>query len=219
MLGMAMASLLSELIQAQMATLLWGGLIAKYTLSMGLFILALGLGSFYQAKNFAGASLAWQQMLMAALAILSPWSILWAGTHLIPVAAWATAGFSVFLVGFCSGMEFPLLANVAQKQVAETSSFIFSDLLRVDYMGMGLSSLLFPVFLLKHIGIFKASLLAAALNLVIAQSIFQLHPAEFQAKGQRFKFLSLLVFAIGLIICLWLSNEPLTALAQTWIVE
>ncbi len=216
---MAVASFLIELIQAQMASVLWGGVLAKYTLTMGLFILALGLGSFYKPSSLAGQKLAWQQLLMATFAILSPWIILWAGTHLMLFAAWSVSALSILVVGFIAGTEFPLLARIAEKQTQEDSSFIFSNLMSVDYLGMGLSSIVFPIFLLRHIGIFNASLLAAALNLILSFAVYEKHQDEFQSKKHQLVFLILFVLSALLIFAGWLNIDPITAFAQSWLIE
>jgi spermidine synthase len=219
MLGMAIASFLIEMIQAQMATVLWGGLIAKYTLSMGLFIFALGLGSFYQAKSLPGPKLAWQQLIMAGFAIFSPWLIIWAGTHLLIHFAWSLSALSVLTVGIVAGMEFPLLAKIAENQLSEDSTFIFSQLLSADFVGMGLSSIIFPIYLLRHIGVFKASLLAAALNLIIGFSIYHQHQDEFQSKKSQITYLALVILGALFIFGLWLNIIPITSLAQAWVTK
>jgi spermidine synthase len=156
---------------------------------------------------------------MASFAVSSPWIILWAGTHLLTLAAWCISALSILIVGFFAGTEFPLLALIAEKQTQEDSSFIFSNLMSVDYLGMGLSSVLFPIFLLRHIGIFNASLLAAALNMILSFGIYQKHQEEFQSQKHQLAFLILFVLCALLIFAAWVNIDPITEVAQSWMIE
>ncbi len=231
MFVMAAASLLTEMILAQLATVLWGGLIAKYTLTLGVFILALGLGSLIQIRRDQASSLAWQQLIMVGLSIISPWMVLWAGTHLVSWASWSIAALSIFSVGFFCGLEFPLLAALAAEEYQTNftnkfenkpklvSAAIFSQLLRMDYLGMGLSSFLFPVFLLKHLGVFQASLLAALFNWLVAFSIYLHYHKAISSAKQKVVFFGILILSGAVITALYLSADELTSAAQQWIVQ
>ncbi len=219
MLFVAIASFLTEMILAQMASVLWGGVLTKYILSMGIFILALGLGSLYQPKGVAGEKLAWQQLVMSGMSIFSPWLVLWSGTHLYSWFAKFIAASAVFVVGFWSGMEFPLIASIASEEVGADFSFVFSELLRLDYLGMAISSLFFPVFLLRNIGVFQASFLAAGVNLFIAAMAFWQYMPGFRLKKSSFKFQFFLVLGFILIASGWVLNKELISLAQEWMIQ
>ncbi|MES3038283.1 MAG: hypothetical protein V4736_10285 [Bdellovibrionota bacterium] len=211
----AFAGLVNGLCQAHIIGVVWGGFLAKYMLAVGIFILALGLGSLIPIrKNYLQHALIYQQMSAAVLGIFGPWIILYAGTQFpLPISG-IIAALSIFVLGFVGGMEFPLISELTR--LDSDSSFSFANLMSFDYAGMSLATLLFPLFLLRLFGVFPASIIACAINLIVAAEILYYFKDQIIPKKIIVGLIAL--FGVGLLVFITVSGS-LEELAGKWITS
>lgn len=217
--GASVASLSHEFVQAQFVTILWGGLLSKYTLAIGIFILALGLGAiFYPKKTTARVAFFWQQLGVGILGLIFPWALLWVGTHLAQGIAILFSAFLIFLVGFVSGFEFPLLSDlVAQpSSSADKRRQAFFQLMQIDYYGMALASIFIPVFAFRHFGVIETSLCVVSGNILIALSCYFQFRTDF-TRLQKKLFPVLVLAALGFVLFFYLRMEWVVSVAQRWL--
>lgn len=165
--AVAASGMLYELALAQLLAVVAGGTLVQYSLTIGLFTLALGLSSLAypilpaklrSARAFTGLQLATAVIGLASAFLLE--GIFRAGPG-FPAWLLPLAYLPAFLVGLLTGLELPLLLEARGARAR-------SACLGADYAGMFLATLVFPLLLLPAGGPRLAAILAAALNAATA---------------------------------------------------
>jgi spermidine synthase len=162
----ALCGIVYELIIATIASYLVGDSVYQFSLTIGLFMFAMGMGSLVTAKfrqNLISRFVV-NEVLIAIVGGLS--SII-----LFTVFPWTVLFYPVMyslilLIGFLVGLEIPLLIRV----MSDTSGFRESvaNVLALDYFGALIGSVAFPLLLLPFLGLFRASFCIGLLNGFIA---------------------------------------------------
>lgn len=160
----AACGLTYELVFAQSLTVLLGSSVKQYSLTIGVFLCGMGLGSQVseRLKNERLALFVIQAFLGAVIPLL--FVALWAGGPLLTHAVLPPVCYSlVFTVGFANGMELPLLMRWSGEGRWRVLAF--------DYAGMLLACVAFPLLLLPIVGVFAAFFMAALLNSLLALAL------------------------------------------------
>ncbi|WP_264211271.1 polyamine aminopropyltransferase [Leisingera thetidis] len=161
----AVSGLVYELIAATLSSYLLGDSVRQFSLVIGVFLSAMGLGAWL--SRFAGQAMSgfiWAQICLgAAGGFMAPaifFSYAWMESVSLPLYG------LLVLVGVLSGMEIPLIARVL-KQIG-APEFRFENVLSVDYAGALAASVAFPLLIIPQLGLMSASLSFGALNLAVA---------------------------------------------------
>ncbi len=160
-------SMVYELIISAVSSYLVGDSTLQYSVTIGLYMFALGIGSFL--SKFVKKSL-WEWFARVEIAIgivggMSSLSLFLANLYLESYAL--VMYVEILLIGTLAGLEIPLLTRIIEedrKELRVTLSSIFS----FDYIGGLIGSIAFPMVLLPHLGYFATSFLAGAFNLLCA---------------------------------------------------
>lgn len=192
----AVAGLVYELIAATASSYLIGDSVTQFSLVIGVFLSAMGLGAWVSRyvvdpeKGFVGAQIALGLFGgLSAPALFSAYVYLDA---LQPVM------FGVLIiVGALVGAEIPLIARILATTGARHR---FENVLTVDYVGALVASLLFPLLIVPHLGLMSASLAFGLLNIAVALiSIWLLGGAGMRRLGIAAGFVGV-ICAIGLVL-------------------
>jgi spermidine synthase len=161
----AVSGLIYELIAATLSSYLLGDSVRQFSLVIGVFLSAMGLGAWL--SRFVGQAMGgfiWAQICLGvAGGFMAPviyFSYAWGDSVSVPLYG------LLVLVGILSGMEIPLIARVL-KQIG-APEFRFENVLSVDYIGALAASLAFPLLIVPRLGLMSASLSFGALNLAVA---------------------------------------------------
>lgn len=161
----AVAGLIYELIAATLSSYLLGDSVRQFSLVIGVFLAAMGLGAW--ASRFVAQALpgfVWAQILLGVVGgFLAPvvyFSYALTGVVELPLYAMLIG------IGMLSGMEIPLIARVLGDIGAP--EFRFENVLSVDYVGALVASVAFPLLILPQLGLMSASLGFGCLNLLVA---------------------------------------------------
>lgn len=162
----AVCGLVYELIAASLSSYLLGGSITQFSIVIGVFLSAMGLGSYltrFLHRNLADAFIAIQIGIgiaggLSAAVLLTAFSVL-------------SAYFPVLLVvltvtGTLVGMEIPILIRLMKTQ--EALRLTVSNVLALDYLGALVASVAFPILLVPHVGLLRTSLLFGLANVAVA---------------------------------------------------
>ncbi|MFY2823905.1 polyamine aminopropyltransferase [Ruegeria sp. MALMAid1280] len=161
----AIAGLIYELIAATLSSYLLGDSVRQFSLVIGIFLSAMGLGAWLSRfVTHAFSGFVWAQILLGVVGgFMAPVLFLnyaWMGHVATPLYA------ALVLIGVLSGMEIPLIARVLEQIGA--LKFRFENVLSVDYVGALVASLAFPLLVIPHLGLMSASLAFGGLNLAVA---------------------------------------------------
>lgn len=154
-----------ELLSGTISSYFLGNAVLQYSLTIGIFLSAMGIGSFLSRK-FEKNLLENFILIQILVGLVGGFS-----TPLLFLAYQATPYFHIvfyaFLVilGTLIGLEIPILIRILKDY--EALKFSISDVLAYDYIGALLASILFPLFVLPHMGLMHASFFYGLLNTVI----------------------------------------------------
>ncbi len=172
---MAGSALVYEMILAATLGLLFGDSIFYFSVTIAFFILFMGVGSYavkwIQGKYFFNLILA--EIAISISGALCSAIILQAGGFTKNgVVTSLIAGCLIFVIGFCAGLEVPLLYLLSDNSKEGDRRFGF--LLLFDYLGALLGALIFSFILLPQFDLLGSGALLASLNLmVLAYFIFK----------------------------------------------
>ncbi|UWQ28202.1 polyamine aminopropyltransferase [Leisingera sp. M523] len=207
----AVSGLIYELIAATLSSYLLGDSVRQFSLVIGVFLSAMGLGAWL--SRFVGQAMSgfiWAQIgLGVAGGFMAPaifFSYAWMESVSVPLYG------LLVLVGVLSGMEIPLIARVL-KQIG-APEFRFENVLSVDYAGALAASVAFPLLIIPQLGLMSASLSFGALNLGVAG----LSLWVFRADASRVQAAVWAVVFAATLAALW-QSERLVSVAEADLFE
>jgi len=164
----AACGLVYELAMGAVSSYLLGDAITQFSLVIGVFLCAMGVGSF--VAKFV------QRRLLHVFVDVEIWIGLLGGTSSITmfaVNAFFEDAFEPVFYALCAalgilvGIEIPLLVRIL-KQGSENMSDALSHVLALDYLGALVGSLAFPLLALPFLGLSRASVVFGIMNLAVA---------------------------------------------------
>ena len=161
----AVSGLVYELIAGAASSYLLGDSVYHFSLVIGLFMTAMGIGAF--VSRFVVSPERGFVISQILLGLIGGFSapILFAAFALIE-------NYSAFLfliclsIGTLIGLEIPLIIRILEGR--DALKVTISNVLTADYIGALAAALLFPLVLIPHLGLMGASLLFGAMNLAVA---------------------------------------------------
>lgn len=158
--------LMYELIAGAVASYLLGDSVTQYSLVIGIFLAAMGLGSYltqWVRNNLLGIFL----KIQLAIGIVGGFS----GMAAFAVFAYTDSITPVMLlitgtIGALVGMEIPLVIRLLKAEDALRVNV--AQVLAVDYVGALAASIAFPFLVLPLLGLTRASLIFGMLNVLVA---------------------------------------------------
>ena len=163
-LVIATAGLVYELIAATLASYVLGDSVTQFSTTIGLYLFAMGIGS-YLSKFVTNASVRFVEIELAA-ALLGGFSapilfVAFAHTDWFPVFLYGT----ILVVGALVGLEIPLVIRILRDELKFED--LIAKVLTVDYLGALAGSLLFAVILMPSLGLNRTSLLFGMLSCAV----------------------------------------------------
>ncbi len=206
----AACGLTYELLAGTLSTYLLGNSVTQFSLVIGLFLSAMGVGSFlskYIRRNLLGTFLLVEIAVgaiggVSALMLFFTFALL--DTYL-PILI----GISVS-IGALVGLEVPLLVRIIRTHTDLRSAI--GNVLALDYLGALAASLLFPLILLPWLGLVRTGFLFGLLNVVVAAMGLVLFGHKI-ARAKTIKILTTIT-AVGLLVGMITAGT-----ATTWIED
>jgi len=179
-LVLAACSIIYELLAAQTLSLLVANTVIWYSLVVGIFLAAMGIGAFFSEKM--GQESPWRALLRVELALTvlgsltvptikaahTLYSVMQMGNEVIAgVLVFYSVVFPVvFILGILTGTELPLIMRLAREIRDETRAANLA--LGWDYLGSLVGAMLFPLVIVTSMDLITAGLLIASINLLVA---------------------------------------------------
>ena len=196
----ASCGLAYELISAALASYLLGDSIFQYSLIIGLYLFAMGIGA-HLTRYIADKDVLHRFIEIELLVgLIGGISALFLFTAFgIAAAPFRTLLYAlVAVIGTVVGMEIPLVMRVLNEQRLAFKDTV-ARVLTFDYMGALAVSLLFPLFLAPKLGMARSALLFGLLNAAVAlltARVFRLHLPRYRSlKWRSYAVLLLLLMA------------------------
>ncbi len=167
-LVVATCGLVYELITATMASYLLGDTVTQFSLVIGVYLSAMGLGSWLSKSVVRRIHdrFITIQLIIAVVGGFSAAALFLGFAHLSTIRPMLFA--ILIAVGTMVGLEIPLLMRIIQHGERQELKDLVARVLAFDYIGSLLASLLFPLALLPYLGLVRTSLLFGLFNACIA---------------------------------------------------
>lgn len=165
-LVIAICGLVYELLIGSLSSYLLGDSVTHFSITIGLFMSAMGVGSFL-SRRVERDLLWWFLFVEIALALVGGFSI-----SLLFVTFAYTQSYHVVMVlviiviGSLIGLEIPVLTRLAQGYASLKN--VIADVFSLDYIGALVASVAFPMLLLPYLGLVKTAFLIGMFNLLVA---------------------------------------------------
>ncbi|MGZ6080223.1 MAG: polyamine aminopropyltransferase [Myxococcaceae bacterium] len=161
----AVCGLVYELLAGTLASYLLGDSVMQFSTVIGLYLSAMGLGSWLSGKVDSQVARRFVEVELGVALVggLAAPALFLAFGHL--------SFFRVVLYGFVAtvgtlvGLEIPLLLRVLRDQLPFKD--LIARVLTVDYIGALLASLLFPLLLVPRLGLVRTGLVFGVLNAIV----------------------------------------------------
>lgn len=191
----ATCGLVYELISGALASYLLGDSVTQFSTIIGVYLFSMGIGSYlskYINRNLISVFI--QVELLIGLVGGCSAALLFVSFEY--VESFRTLLYGVVgMTGTLVGLEIPLLMRILKSQ------FEFKDLVSkvftFDYVGALLASLLFPLFLVPHLGLVRTAFMFGVFNVVVA--LWTLYLFKDQLPWARYMKASAICLLIGLV--------------------
>ena len=193
----AFSSLIYELVFSTLFSFIFGNTIEMYSLVIGFYLFALGIGSFlfsFFPKNKEKTLINYLMFVELAIIIVSilGFLVVIANYGLISDFLVKLIGFFfVIVIGILSGIELPLLNEIYEKTKKERG---FSKVLSVDYFGSLIAGVSFPLILYPNLGIFGTLIFTLSLNMIMTLLLVSVFLEKEKIRKIILLFLFLILF-------------------------
>lgn len=163
-------SICYELIISAVSSYLVGDSTLQYSITIGLYMCAMGLGS-YLSKFMKKDLFNWFVMVEIGVGLIGGVSSLVLFlAHLYLEQYQLVMYGEIIIIGTFVGVEIPLLTRIIEND-AENLRVTISSIFSFDYIGGLIGSIAFPLLLLPQLGYFATSFLVGSMNILAAALI------------------------------------------------
>lgn len=168
---LAFCSIVYELLLGQVLSAFLGNTVLRYSVTIGLYMLAMGVGAMLFHEGMRKRAVLWLQVVELALALTGALAlpILFLVDALEP-PVFIFSGIAhglILLIGVLTGIEIPLLLELKNKQ-KKGRQF---QVLGVDYLGAFGGTLAFAFIFYPHLGLTTTAFGVASLNAFVGVSL------------------------------------------------
>jgi spermidine synthase len=211
----ATCGLVYELVAGAMGSYLLGDSVTQFSLVIGLYLSAMGLGS-WLSKHVEGdlvRRFIRVEVLVGVVGGLSALLMLLSHAYLHTVRPVLFA--LVVIVGTLVGLEIPLLMRVLKDRLAFAE--LVARVLAFDYLGALAASLLFPMLLVPTLGLFRTALVFGLLNTGVG---FALSFVLAERLGTSTRAVRLeAALASAFLVAVFIGSERVEAIAERVIYD
>ncbi|MDY7080859.1 MAG: spermidine synthase [Halobacteria archaeon] len=170
----AFCSIVYELIYSELLTVIFGGTVVRYSITIGLFLFSFGVGSFAY-RRFRGDDTNFFRVEVV-LSILGPLGLVYIillNSSFIPLpdsTLLVLSHFPIIAVGFLAGLEVPFLTSLVKDMRDDATGNEFSEVLGMDYIGSLFGTVIYALLLYPGLGLIPSVFVLGLLNSLAAVS-------------------------------------------------
>lgn len=163
----AICGIIYELIIGAISSYLLGDSVRQYSITIGLFMSAMGVGSYatkYFRKNLFDVFVA-IELLIGVFGGLS--AIFLFAAYAFTNVYYLVMYLTIIIIGIMVGLEIPIITRIIEEN-ENNLRITIANVLSFDYIGALLGSLAFPLILLPHLGEIRTAFLVGLINIAVA---------------------------------------------------
>ncbi len=208
----AFCSIVYELIFSQALTVIFGGTVTRYSVTIGLYLFSLGIGALLfgllKRRRLVSTFLI-LEIVLSFSGILGVLFMIWLNSaHM----SWGYSEFGrsiimvlshlpVVFVGILSGLEIPILS-----QFMKDRDNAFSEVLGIDYIGSLAGTLIYSLWLYPQLGLIVTVIVVGALNFLVALLFYLFYESK---KTRKFWHSAVVVIGLGIFSVLFTYQESI----------
>lgn len=197
---LAFCSIVYELLLGQTLSAFLGNTVLRYSVTIGLYMMSLGIGSMIAEGRFVErpviSLLRVETLLTLAGGGCVVFLFLVNAMGVSPAILSITAHSLIVVIGILSGFEIPLLIRLKNYEARDRDNAIIG----VNYLGAFLGTIVFAFVLYPFVGLVPTAFIVALCNAVVGFAL--LTQAKHVGKEQRGQYRALLAVAATLIVAL-----------------
>lgn len=198
--------LVYELIAGALASYLLGDSITQFSLVIGIYLFAMGIGSFfskYVTKNVVDKFIEIELVIGLIGGLSAP--LLFVIFNYVEFFEFYLY-FIVFIIGCLVGLEIPLLMIVLKDKFQFNT--LVANVFTFDYIGALLASIAFPLFFVPQFGLINTSIIFGIFNIVVGIAMSYFLSSHIK-NPVHLRIKSVLMLLI-LVTTLWYSDRILS---------
>lgn len=163
----ALCGIAYQLIIGTVSTYLLGNSVYQFSLTIGLFMFAMGVGT-YLSKLLGNHLVQDFISIEIAISLIGGISsiLLFMAFPMVRALYDATMYSLILMIGTLVGMEIPILMRILEQRQSTRDSI--ANVLSLDYLGALIGSVAFPLFLLPNLGLVRSSFAIGLINVLTA---------------------------------------------------
>lgn len=163
----SICSIIYELIISSISSYLLGDSITQFSITIGLYMFAMGVGSYLskKIKNKLFNRFVYIELFVGIFGGLSSLILFFSNIyttiyHLIMYVL-------IIMIGILVGLEIPILTRIIEENKSDVRNNL-ANIFSFDYLGGLIGSLIFPLILLPNLGYITTTLLIGSINVFVA---------------------------------------------------
>lgn len=163
----ALCGIAYQLIISTVSSYLLGNSVYQFSLTIGFFMFAMGVGSYLSKMLSEDLLLNFISIEIAISLVGGVCSLLLLLAFPFARALYETTMFSlIFIIGALVGMEIPILTGILTHKQGIRDSI--ANVMSLDYIGALIGAVAFPLFLLPHLGLIRSSFAIGLISILTA---------------------------------------------------
>lgn len=206
----AMCGIVYELIIAAVSSYLLGNSIYQFSITVGFFMFAMGIGSYlsqYIRQNLL-RYFVWIEVALAVVGGLCSITLFLTFPFAPNVYRTVMLTF-IIIIGTLVGLEIPLLTRILAQGKGTRKSI--AKVLSLDYVGALIGSVAFPLFLLPSLGLVRSSFGIGMVNILVALFTVVFLKDHFKRPGRALCVIGAVFMALFAMI---IMGSRISAFAQ-----
>lgn len=205
----ALCGIAYELIIAAVSSYLLGNSVAQFSITIGLFMFAMGIGS-YLTKFIHQDLVERFIQIEIAVALVGGLSAALLFVVFPYFALYKPVMYGlILLIGTLVGLEIPLLTRILSRSASFSESL--AHVLSLDYIGALIGSVSFPLLLLPSLGLFRSAFVIGLLNISVAAIALTMFQASHPKVKAYWKYAMLV---IGVLLAGLFASGVITQFAE-----
>src|SRR5450756_1955595 len=173
----AACGIVYELMIATVSSYLLGDSIYQFSVTIGLFLTSMGIGSYLSRGLRSNLLLSFIAIELLLGAVGGSSALLLYYTFGVAQGVYQPTMYLVIaIIGILMGLEIPILTRLLSGRFVLRVNI--ANVLSFDYLGGLIGSLAFPLLLLPYLGLIRTALVVGMLNVVVAAVVLAAHRRE-----------------------------------------
>lgn len=206
---LAFCSIVYELLLGQALSAFMGNTVLRYSVTIGLYLLSMGVGSIIAEGRFVKHPVVTLLKVEILLTLMGSLSI--ALLHFVDWLGPSPIIFSIFahsliiIIGVLTGFEIPLLIEVRNLEKEHSENAVIG----IDYIGAFMGTVVFAFLFYPKLGLVQTAFIVALLNALVGVLLYTQKEKVSEPKIGEYRTLIAAQFALMLALIVSLSKSDL----------